>query len=59
MIFPQIFVFDGTTGENLQELGSPAHKGGIYAVSYDWRICITIYDVSLAVSLLNIAMSIS
>jgi WD40 repeat protein len=27
-------VFDGKTGERTGELGSPAHKGGIYALSY-------------------------
>ena len=29
----QAFVYEGKTGELLRELGSPAHKGGIYAVS--------------------------
>ncbi|ELT96640.1 hypothetical protein CAPTEDRAFT_149142 [Capitella teleta] len=28
------FVFDGKTGDKQSELGSPAHKGGIYALSF-------------------------
>ncbi|XP_064599768.1 WD repeat-containing protein 1-like [Liolophura sinensis] len=28
------FVYDGKSGERVGELGSPAHKGGIYAVSF-------------------------
>ena len=30
-----IFVFDGKTGEKTGALGAPAHKGGIYAVSFN------------------------
>lgn len=30
----QAYVFDGKTGEKLLELGSPAHKGGIYGVTF-------------------------
>lgn len=29
----QAYVYEGKTGDLLGELGSPAHKGGIYAVS--------------------------
>lgn len=32
--YPQIFIYDGTTGERVGSLGGEkAHKGGIYAVS--------------------------
>ena len=31
--FFQSFLYDGKTGDLRGELGSPAHKGGIYAVS--------------------------
>lgn len=30
----KIFVYNGTSSDLEKELGSPAHKGGIYAVSY-------------------------
>ena len=30
----QMFLFDGKTGEKTGTFGSPAHKGGIYAVSF-------------------------
>jgi len=30
----QAFVYDGKTGEKVGELGDPAHKGGIYGVSF-------------------------
>ncbi|XP_066939442.1 actin-interacting protein 1 isoform X2 [Macrobrachium rosenbergii] len=30
----KIFIYDGKEGEMKKELGSPAHKGGIYAVSW-------------------------
>lgn len=31
----QAIVFNGENGEKVGEFGSPAHKGGIYAVSYN------------------------
>lgn len=31
--FFQAFVYEGKTGEMIGELGTPAHKGGIYGVS--------------------------
>ena len=30
----KIFVYDGKTGDIKLELGSPAHKGGVYGVSW-------------------------
>lgn len=30
----KVFVYDGKTGEVVREIGSPAHKGGVYGVSW-------------------------
>ncbi|CAH8512067.1 unnamed protein product [Heterobilharzia americana] len=30
----KLFLYDGETGETLREIGSPAHGGGIYAISF-------------------------
>ena len=30
-----VFLYDGKTGDLVRELGSPAHKGGIYACSWN------------------------
>ena len=29
----KVFLYDGTSSELVSEIGSPAHKGGVYAVS--------------------------
>ena len=31
----RIFVYDGKTGDLIKQLGDPAHKGGIYACSWN------------------------
>lgn len=30
----KVFLYDGTTSELISEIGSPAHKGGVYAVAW-------------------------
>jgi WD repeat-containing protein 1 (actin-interacting protein 1) len=30
----QLFLYDGKTGENLTNIGDPAHKGGIYSICF-------------------------
>lgn len=31
----KLIVFDGKTGDKLDEIGSPAHSGGIYSLAWD------------------------
>lgn len=31
-------MYDGKTGEKIKEIGSPAHKGGIYDVGCFWEL---------------------
>lgn len=35
MLLSQAYLYDGKTGERQSELGSPAHKGGIYGVAFN------------------------
>lgn len=34
ILFSQVFVYDGKSADNVGELGCPAHKAGVYAVSF-------------------------
>lgn len=31
----KLIIFDGKTGDKLDEIGSPAHSGGIYSLAWD------------------------
>jgi len=38
----KVFLYDGTSADLVGEVGSPAHKGGVYGVSNNlWGYCIT------------------
>jgi WD40 repeat protein len=45
----KVFIYDGSSADLIGEIGSPAHKGGVYAVSIEQKmpfyltICIFIY----------------
>lgn len=48
VFFPQIFLYDGKTGEKIGSVGGEkAHEGGIYAVSLLYAVNLQTYSVEL------------